>query len=149
MAAIFMVINFVWRFAVIPFVLVSLAFNEAVQKIILFILMIVPYYLMASFALLVCLAENDGKPSTFLLVLGGLFLLLSAGMGIASQQNEAERSFNLTEARMHGLKYYALLVGLVYYVYAIIDHRPAFTNPVFWLNDLLLWVQGVKILNIL
>lgn len=148
MAAVFMIIEFVWKFALIPLSLITFAFNKHIQNILLYLISLFPYYLMASYAAIIGLGNNSEKSSA-ILILGGVFLFLTLGYGIADQQRQAQKDFDFERYRFVSYKYYGLTATLIYYIYTIFDSRPAINSLTMWMTEKMLWIQDIPLLGII
>jgi hypothetical protein len=146
-SAAFMVIGFLWKLTMIPLALISLAFNGTMNRVYMFIVMLIPYYFLACFAAVIGLGVNDGKRSILILTIGGIFLLLYGLMGIVEAQREAEKSFDFEGLRIINYRYFGVLLGLAFYVYTIFDIRIAINSTTIWLGNAVKWIQDLPIIG--
>lgn len=146
-AAVFLVIEFLWKFVALLISLITIIFPERVQVVIMLAFMCVPYYLFASYAALVSIGAHEGERSILTLSIVGVFLLFSNFLGVAQSQNEAEKQGDYVAYQMGTYKYIAILLSVGYYIYAIFN----LDITINWLTesiyDVMLWIQNIPILG--
>lgn len=147
MSAAFMVIGFFWKIAMIPLALISLAFNQSMQRVYMFIIMLIPYYFLATFAAMIGLGVSDGEKSPLVLIIGGIFLVMYGLMGIAEAQREAERSYDFEGLKIINYRYFGIILGLVFYVVTIFNVVFAINSSTIWLYNAMQWIQGIPIIG--
>lgn len=149
LAAVFMIIDVFWRIAVIPIALASLVFNETVQKYFILIAMFIPYYLMASYSVLVAVGIGNGEKETTTLIVGGLFFVFSGLMGIGQAQNNAEKEGDYQAYKDARVKYIILLFGVIFYIYAIFHVKLTINWLTLWLYHVMQWIQNIPVIGFL
>lgn len=149
LAAVFMVIGFFWKIAILPLALFSLIFNDKLQKFFMILAMLIPYYLMACYSVLVGIGMENGEKDTSTLIVGGLFLILNGLMGIGQAQSNAERENDYEAYRFAGYRYFTLLAAVIFYVYAIFNINLTLNWLTIGLYNIMQWIQGLPIVGFL
>lgn len=143
----FLIVGFLWKIAIYPLFLIAMVFNDSVQKWVMKISMLIPYYFMASYAAFIGIYVNNGQKSILILIFGGIFLLLHGMMGIVQAQREMEREGSYDYYGLITFRYYGILLGIAFYIYLIFDPRPGVNRATMFVGEIIDWIRGVPILN--
>lgn len=149
LAAVFMLIGFFWKITALILAIISLVLNDKAQKIFMVLAMLIPYYLMASYSVLVGIGVGNGEKEISTLITGGLFLIFSGLMGIGQAQSNAEKENDYEAYRFAGYRYFILLAGVVFYVIAIFNLKLTLNGLTIGLFNVMQWIQGLPIVGFL
>lgn len=145
----FLIIGFLWKVAIYPIFMITLVFNEFLQKWAMRISMFIPYYFLATYAAFIgAYGMGEAKP-IFILIIGGIFLFVHGGMGIVQAQKEMDRDGSYDQHKLIRYRYYALLLALAFYIYLIFDLRPAQNNVTQKTAELIDWIRDIPVLNLI
>jgi hypothetical protein len=147
MSAVFMLIGLFWQIAVIPLSFIIVAFGNKAQTFLMFIIMLIPYYLMASYAVLVGIGVNNGERHLSTLIIGGLFLLFHGLLGIYQAQKDAQKNNDYMAYKLAGNRYTMILLALIYYVFAIFKTQLTINWLTLWLFHVMQWIQNIPIIG--
>ncbi|MCU6795156.1 hypothetical protein OB236_23905 [Paenibacillus sp. WQ 127069] len=147
-AAVFMIINLLWKIAMFPVAFSLLIFNEKFRWVVLFLLMCVPYYFLASFAALTVVGVNHGVSSLLNATVGGTFLFLNGILGATQAKSQAEKDGDYVAYKFANYRYIIVLAGLLYYIYSMYDFKPAVNFFTLWLYEIMQWIQSIPFVGL-
>lgn len=146
-ASVVTIVGVLWRIAIIPLALLSLAFNVYVQRIFMFIVMLIPNYFIASYSVLVGLYINEGEKSWVILGLGLLFILMHELTSIIQAKDDAIKSVNYEAFKAVNLRYWIIPITAVYYIYSIFNPQLAINSSTTWVANVISWIQNLPIVG--
>lgn len=144
-SAVILIVSFLWKIVekLVIILLVAL-FNQTASIILISIVSIIPYYLISSFSALVVNGIGEGYKTPIVIIAVGLFILFNDLISIINISRDPEDAMLNT---ILDLRYAFIILGLVYYVFAVFNHTYAINKVTIWLSDVLSWIQNIPLLN--
>lgn len=147
-SATILVFSFLWKFVEkIAILIIALLFNERAGVIVVNVLSLLPHYLFAAFAAFTVLGVSDGEVQWHLALIGGLFLFFNEIWGVMLAKKEAEKNYDFSTYRALNLKYWVVLIEMIFFVYVLFDPRPAINGLTQGIANTIDWIQDIPVLN--
>lgn len=143
----FLIIAFFWKIIIYPITLISLIFTDNIQSIFMKIIMIIPYYFMATFAAVVGLGVNEGVRSFFILLVGGIFLFIQSITGVF--QAEMDKDGKNDQLGLIIFRYFGAIFGVVYYVVLIFVPELTYNSVIIFVYEIIYWIREIQILSMI
>lgn len=143
----FLIIAFFWKIIIYPITLISLIFTDNIQLIFMKVIMIIPYYFMATFAAVVGLGVNEGVRSFFILLVGGIFLFIQSITGVF--QAEMDKDGKNDQLGLIRYRYFGAIFGVVYYVVLIFVPELTYNSVIIFVYEIIYWIREIQILSMI
>ncbi|CAH1204281.1 hypothetical protein PAECIP111893_02212 [Paenibacillus plantiphilus] len=143
----FLIIAFFWKIIIYPITLISLIFTDNIQFIFMKVIMIIPYYFMATFAAVVGLGVNEGVRSFFILLVGGIFLFIQSITGVF--QAEMDKDGKNDQLGLIRYRYFGAIFGVVYYVVLIFVPELTYNSVIIFVYEIIYWIREIQILSMI
>ena len=146
-ATVVTIISFLWRFAIIPFVILSQIFNPFFQKIVMFFVFLIPQYFIASYTVLIGLLVSDGERSIPIFILGGLFILTNEVILVGKMKSNAQWNLDYNTLDLLDLRMWGLPLTIGYFIYSCFKPHLAFNDITYWIAKVITWIQDIPVVS--